>query len=84
MIKESIEALDKDAKIYLFGSRTDNAKKGGDIDLLILSQKLSYDESIKIRQRLYEKLGEQKIHIIIAKDITKPFVKIAYTEGILL
>ncbi len=43
VIKDCIEALDKDARIYLFGSRTDNEKKGGDIDLLVLSHKLSYD-----------------------------------------
>ncbi|MDR4497166.1 MAG: nucleotidyltransferase domain-containing protein [Candidatus Scalindua sp.] len=84
IIKEIIRRLDKDAKIYLFGSRTDDKAKGGDIDLLIISQKFDYDDSITARQNLYEKLGEQKIHIIIKKDINDPFSKIAYSEGILL
>ncbi|MFQ5714313.1 MAG: nucleotidyltransferase domain-containing protein [Candidatus Scalinduaceae bacterium] len=83
-IKECINLLDKDAEVYLFGSRTVDVSKGGDIDLLIISKKLGYDDTIRIRKILYEKLEEQKIHIIIAHDISDPFVKIAYREGVLL
>jgi predicted nucleotidyltransferase len=83
-IKESVNSLDKGAEIYLFGSRNVDVAKGGDIDLLIISEKLSYDDTITIRKNLYEKLEEQKIHIIIAQDMTDPFVKIAYREGVLL
>ncbi len=83
-IKESVNSLDKGAEIYLFGSRNVDLAKGGDIDLLIISEKLSYDDTITIRKNLYEKLEEQKIHIIIAPDMTDPFVKIAYRDGVLL
>ncbi len=83
-IKGCIYSLDKSAEIYLFGSRTVDVAKGGDIDLLIISKKLGYDDSIIIRKNLYEKLEEQKIHIIIAQDTNEPFVKMAYTEGVLL
>ena len=83
-IKESVNSLDKGAEIYLFGSRNLDLAKGGDIDLLIISEKLSYDDTITIRKNLYEKLEEQKFHIIIAQDTTDPFVKIAYREGVLL
>jgi len=40
-IKSTVYALDAGAKIHLFGSRADDAKRGGDIDLLIISQKLT-------------------------------------------
>ncbi|MBI3399601.1 MAG: nucleotidyltransferase domain-containing protein [Deltaproteobacteria bacterium] len=81
-IVESIKTRDKDAKVYLFGSRAHDFKKGGDIDLLVISQKLNYTDSIKIRQRLHEILGEQKIHLIITKDLEKPFVKMVCAEGV--
>ncbi len=83
-IKDCIHDLDNYAKTYLFGSRVDDRQKGGDIDLLIISQKLGYEDKIKIMQRFYKRLGEQKIHLILAKDTTNPFVKIAYKKGILL
>jgi hypothetical protein len=38
----------------------------------------------RIREILYEKLEEQKIHVIIAQDTKDPFVKIVYREEVLL
>ncbi len=80
-IKAVVSAYDPQAKVYLFGSRVDNAKRGGDIDLLILSDLLITADRGKIRWNLCEKLGEQKIDILIAKDTTDPFVQIAYKTG---
>jgi len=83
-IKEVVKSMDKDASIYLFGSRVYDDKKGGDIDLLILSHKLMQGDSNKIKYRLWDLIGEQKIDIVIAKDTTHPFTNIALKEGILL
>ncbi len=83
-IKRIVNKYDPAAKIYLYGSRIDDSKKGGDIDLLIISNKITNAIKRKIRLELYEDIGEQKIDIIITKNIIKPFEKIAYNEGVLL
>ncbi len=81
-INQTIRCLDDQARIRLFGSRADDAKKGGDIDLLILSEKLSESDRGTIGLRLHEKLGEQKIDIGIARDLSDPFVRVAFNEGV--
>ena len=84
-IHEVISAFDKEAKIYLFGSRVDDEKKGGDIDLLLISEKLNNRDKRKIRLALCDKLGEQKIDILIGTEGEKNnFYKIALNEGVLL
>ena len=83
-IKEIIFELDANAKIFLFGSRAHDEKKGGDIDLLILSSTITEMNRREIKLKLYDALGEQKIDLLIAKDLKDPFVKIAQTTGILL
>lgn len=75
---------DPKAEIYLYGSRADDTKRGGDIDLLIFSEHLSRQDKARIRLELYDTLGEQKIDITIAKDLSDPFVRIAHAEGVLL
>lgn len=73
---------DSNSRIILFGSRADDTKKGGDIDLLIYSEKLVFEDKLKILAKLYEKLGEQKIDILIAKNNKNPFVKLAESTGV--
>ncbi|MEK6775167.1 MAG: nucleotidyltransferase domain-containing protein [Bdellovibrionota bacterium] len=55
--------------LKLFGSRTDDMKKGGDIDLLLVVDpiylKISRIAKYKILDQLYQELGEQKIDIVI-------------------
>ena len=81
-ISQTIRFLDDQARIRLFGSRADDAKRGGDIDLLILSEKLTESDRGTIRLSLHEKMGEQKIDIVIARDLSDPFVRVAYNEGV--
>ena len=81
-IKETILSLDENAEIYIFGSRTDQTLKGGDIDILVLSQSLSFGDKLKIKQMIFEKMEEQKIDLIIARDTSSPFVRMAFKKGV--
>jgi predicted nucleotidyltransferase len=64
-LKNKVKELSNDAKIYLFGSRADDNKKGGDIDLLIVSKKITKKDVRKLRIDFFEKFGEQKIDIVM-------------------
>lgn len=82
LIVQSIRALDNRAQILLFGSRVDDGKKGGDIDLLVISKKLDYSDGLSIRRKIFQKMDEQQIHLLIRKSPGDPFSRIAYREGI--
>lgn len=82
VIREAVVRLDPDATIFLFGSRADPHKKGGDIDLLIFSQSLKEIDSLKILKYIFEKMEEQKIDIEIASDAKDPFVQLALIHGV--
>ena len=81
-IKETILSLDENAEIYIFGSRTDHTLKGGDIDILVLSQSLLFGDKLKIKQMIFEKMEEQKIDLIMARDTSAPFVRMALKKGV--
>ena len=81
LIKKLILTEDPKSKIYLFGSRLEDNKKGGDIDILVLSNKLlTHEQKSKIRWGFFEKFGEQKFDIVnfLFKDNT------AFKELVLL
>ena len=89
MIKQAFKEVFGEGEIYLFGSRVDEAKKGGDIDLYIDSKRdLTIKEELKLKQKfrliLYERLGEQKIDIIISKNKNKAIEQEALKTGIKL
>lgn len=76
IIKQSILSIDPSAVVYLFGSRTDDTKKGGDIDILIISEKINLKEKLKILSRIFEKIEEQKMDLVIAQSFDEnPFIQ---------
>ncbi|MDD3073619.1 MAG: nucleotidyltransferase domain-containing protein [Eubacteriales bacterium] len=83
-IKDVIGERDEQAQVYLFGSRAYDDLRGGDIDLLVITQKLEQNDVWKLKYALWERIGEQKIDIVVAQDDSHPFVRIALKEGVLL
>ena len=74
-IRQVIQSYDPKAQVLLFGSRTNPAKKGGDIDLLVISAKLGFTDKLNILADLHDQLGEQKIDLLLDKDGTGDFAR---------
>jgi len=74
-IKQTAHAvLGDDSRVILFGSRVDDTKKGGDIDLLFETDNLVGNRAIAVGQlyvALIRRLGDRKIDILL-KDIATP------------
>jgi predicted nucleotidyltransferase len=86
VIVEAAKSADPEAKVWLFGSRTDDAKKGGDIDIAILSGKIKEDvmQEIQVRRFICDRIGEQKIDIVASIEGKEAFFRMAVAEGIQL
>jgi predicted nucleotidyltransferase len=91
----SIKAVTKqvfgeNAMVTLFGSRIEDGKRGGDIDLLIKCDKtISRDEiyqlKLKFLVELKKRIGDQKIDVIIyAGQVNDSIFKTILKEAILL
>jgi uncharacterized protein len=81
-ILAAVRSFDSAAQVYLFGSRVDDGKKGGDIDLLILSGNIGRWERIKIRRMICDGIGERKIDILISEDASEPMARLALHTGV--
>lgn len=72
-----------ECQIWLFGSRTDDAKKGGDMDLLVVApteaergRLMRLEMSFLVQ--LKEQIGEQKIDLVFATEeslLSDPFLQ---------
>jgi predicted nucleotidyltransferase len=75
------------ATVQLFGSRTDDSLKGGDIDLLIFTNReishfKQYQLKIKFLVQLKKIIGDQKIDVLIERDQQSDYSKEMHIEGI--
>lgn len=67
IIKDAARQLfGSNIKIFLFGSRVDDSRKGGDIDLYIETEKDSLlQDKISFLSQLKWDLGDQKIDVLV-------------------
>jgi uncharacterized protein len=85
VLKNKLNALSSDAKLYLFGSRVDDTKKGGDIDLLIVSDELTKRDLRVLRVDFFKHFGEQKLDIILDNgEFKNPFTRHILQKAVLL
>ena len=87
ILKETISRYIKDPKIILFGSRVDDDKKGGDIDILVETKEdITIKTQIKILAECEIKGIYRKVDMIFKTPFKKEqsIFKTAIKEGIIL
>jgi predicted nucleotidyltransferase len=84
ILVDAVCKRDPSAKVWLFGSRADDAKKGGDIDIAVLSPIIGRIDRMGIRRDITDALGEQRIDIVVSADGGSPFFRVALDKGVRL
>ena len=57
--------------MYLFGSRTDDSKKGGDIDLYIESEKdITLQQQVQFLKDVYKNVTQRKVDLLVKTPCT--------------
>lgn len=75
--------------VWLFGSRVDDTKRGGDIDLYIEPENQNLSElamaKLKFLRALHSEIGDQKIDVVLRVGETElPVYQIAKQTGVVL
>jgi len=88
IVEQVTQHIAPNAKVWLFGSRCDDNKKGGDIDLYIESDVINdpFMARIHLKLALEDALGFQKFDLVYhqRQKILQPIHQIAKSEGVLL
>lgn len=78
----AVRSLDPNARLWLFGSRVDDNKKGGDIDIAILSSHLKRRDMMRLRRLILDDIGDQKLDLVLASSSADPFFALAIQTGV--
>jgi predicted nucleotidyltransferase len=82
------EVFGPDAQVRLFGSRVDDYRRGGDIDLHVEAppERVSFHNEIELEVRLQKALGERRVDLVVHARGTPlgAIDSIAQRQGVLL
>jgi len=82
IIKNTLENIFEDVTVYLFGSRLDESKKGGDIDLFVIAKNATLTHKIQALSKLQRQL-HKPVDIVLHKDFSRDIEQEAL-KGIIL
>ena len=88
-IKETCVTYFSTDEVYLFGSRVNDSASGGDIDLFILPQagesaEVLFQRKMQFLVSLKQRIGDQKIDVVLAGDQSRAIEREARIKGIRL
>lgn len=89
-IKSAVtRVIGEESRVWLFGSRVDDTKRGGDIDLLIETERLVPSRTnvlCQLEGELAVRLGDRKIDVLLkdARTADAPIFRAARQMGVLL
>jgi predicted nucleotidyltransferase len=85
-IREEIGRLDARAEVYLYGSRVDDTARGGDVDLLVVSDTLGFRDVLRLRMRILDRIGWQQLDLVVRRrdQVDEPLATLALETGIKL
>ena len=85
-IREEIERLDPKAEVYLYGSRVDDTARGGDVDLLVVSDMLSFRDVLRLRTGILDRIGWQQLDLVVRRrdQLDEPLAAMAQETGVKL
>ena len=83
-ISEEVRRVDATAQIYLYGSRADDTARGGDIDLLVVSEQLDFRGILRLRTAILDLIGWQQLDLTVRKpnQLADPLAAVARQTGI--
>lgn len=86
--RAAAEAFGTDAVVRLFGSRADDGRHGGDIDLHIeaASENADVDHEVRFRALIWQALDEEQIDVVVhARGADRGWIdRAALREGVVL
>jgi hypothetical protein len=76
----------EEGSLFLFGSRIDDSKRGGDVDLYVIPKNKESLTAKKINflVQLKKRMGECKIDVVIDRGQNRLIDQLAHKDGILL
>ena len=85
-ILHAVHEQDPEAKVILFGSRTKDDQRGGDIDLLVISDRLDFRKQWKVRRDILDEIGWQKLDLLVCPEdqLNSGIARLAIESGISL
>jgi predicted nucleotidyltransferase len=86
VIRDEVQRLDPAAETYLYGSRVDAAARGGDIDLLVVSDQIRFRDLLRLRCAILDRIGWQQLDLVVRRrdELGDPLAAAGRAAGVKL